>query len=404
MRGVAWLSIVGIGEDGWNGIGETARTAVQRAEVIAGGRRHLDFLPQTAAQRIAWPSPMLPFLCDFVRSHRGRPVCIVASGDPMLYGVGATLAGLLPASEYCVYPHVSAFSLACARMGWPGASVALVSAVARPLEQLLLYVRPRHRIVVYSQDGGTPAALAGLLVKHGYGSSTVTVLERLGGPHETIRAGAASSWDLDRCADLNVVAIECVADDGAAAVSLVPGLPDDAYEHDGQITKRDIRAATLARLGPLPGELLWDVGAGSGSIGIEWMRAHPACACTAFEQNEQRSERIKENARRLGVPALEVLRGRAPEIFPAGVSPDAIFVGGGAAGPDLLDACWNALRSGGRLVASGVTLEAEAELVSQHARRGGELIRLTISHAGMLGSFRTWRPQLPITQWTVTKA
>lgn len=404
MRGVAWLSIVGIGEDGWNGIGETARAAVQRAEVIAGGRRHLDFLPQTTAQRIAWPSPMLPFLREFVRSHRGRPVCIVASGDPMLYGVGATLAGLLPASEYCVYPHVSAFSLACARMGWPGASVALVSAVARPLEQLHVYIQPRRRIVVYSQDGRTPAAIAGLLVQRGYGSSTVTVLERLGGPHETIRAGVAASWDLDRCADLNVVAVECAAEDGAAAVSLVPGLPDDVYEHDGQITKRDIRAATLARLAPLPGELLWDVGAGSGSIGIEWMRAHPTCACTAFEQHEQRSERIKENARRLGVPALEVLSGCAPEIFPADVSPDAIFVGGGAAVPGLLDACWNALRSGGRLVANGVTLEAEAVLVSQHARRGGELIRLTISHAGMLGSFRTWRPQLPITQWTVTKA
>jgi precorrin-6Y C5,15-methyltransferase (decarboxylating) len=401
------LSVVGIGDDGWEGLSPAARDAIQAAEMIVGSVRHLALLPPAPAvraERVTWPSPMLPYLDELLATHRSRAVAVLASGDPMLHGIGATLAQRLDASSLAVIPHVSAFALACARLGWPSADVALLSAVGRPLEALNAYLQPGRRTIVYSESGATPDAIATLLRERGFGPSALCVLEHVGGPLERRRDGIAASWTQVRCADLNVVAIACIPDAQTQALSIVPGLPDDAFEHDGQLTKRDVRAATLARLAPLPGHLLWDVGAGSGSIGIEWMRAHPSCRAIAFERNEERALRIARNARKLGVPGLRVICGSAPAAFADTQTPDSIFIGGGLASNNLLKTCQNILPPGGKLVANAVTLETEAILIAAHAAYGGELVRIAVSHAQALGEMRAWRPLLPITLWALTKA
>jgi precorrin-6Y C5,15-methyltransferase (decarboxylating) len=399
-----WLSIVGIGEDGWDALTPAARAAVERADVVVGGARHLALIPRGAAERIEWPSPMMPFVRELATAYRGRDVCVLASGDPMLHGVGAAFASLLRSGEYRVFPAVSAFALACARLGWPAADVTLVSAVTRSPQELLPHVYPQRNIVVYSQDGTTPAKIAALLREHGYGASVLHVFERLGGPLETMRTANARAWDPARCDDLNLIAVACVSDYDAPPLSLVPGLPDDVYEHDGAITKREVRAAALARLGPRPGELLWDVGAGSGSIAIEWMRSHPSCRAIAFERDSVRAERITRNARHLGVPSLLLVTGSAPESLAGADRPNAVFIGGGITTPGLIEMCWNRLTNGGRLVANAVTVEGEDVLVDRHRRAGGELVRLSLSQLGGIGSFHAWRPHLPITQWSIVKA
>jgi len=401
------LPVVGIGEDGWEGLTPAARQAIQRAEVIVGSARLLAFLPpapHVQGDRIAWPSPMLPYIDTLLATHQERAVVVLAGGDPMLHGVGATLAQRLNASSLAVIPQVSAFALACARLGWPSADTALLSAVGRPIEQLNAYLQPGRRTIVYSENGATPDAIATLLRERGFGPSALCVLEHLGGPLEGRRDGIAASWVRQPCADLNVVAIACIPDAQTQALAIVPGLPDDAFEHDGQLTKRDVRAATLARLAPLPGRLLWDVGAGSGSIGIEWMRAHPSCRAIAFERNEERAQRIARNARNLGVPGLRVICGCAPDAFADAQTPDCIFIGGGITARNLLEACRNILPAGGKLVANAVTLQAEGQLIEAHAAYGGELVRIAVSHAQALGEMQAWRPKPAITLWTLTKA
>jgi len=401
-----WLWIAGIGEDGWDGLNSEARQAIAAAELLYGGTRHLALIPSesSSATRIPWPSPMAPAIQKILTEHRGhRRTVVLASGDPMFYGVGVPLTRELSGDEFRVIPQISALSLACARLGWPVAETSVVSLVHRPMSQLHRHLYPTQRVLVLSEDGRTPFEVASFLKRAGFGRSKLSVLENLGGPSERLTSGVAADWGEERSSNLNVVAIFCVRDPMGESLPLLPGLPDDAFETDGQMTKREVRAVTLARLAPLPGQLLWDVGAGTGTIGIEWMRVHPSCSCIAFEQHHDRAARVQRNAERLGVPGLKVIHGPAPETFTGLASPDAIFIGGGLADEDLFHACWNALASGGRLVANAVTIESEACLVARRAQYGGDLMRMMVSRADPVGSSHAWRPMMPITQWTVTK-
>jgi precorrin-6Y C5,15-methyltransferase (decarboxylating) len=402
----AWLSIVGIGEDGWGGLSMEAKQAIETAELLYGGARHLAHVPMASGQaiRVTWPSPITSAITEILHQHRGqRNITVLGSGDPMLHGIGVSLTRELPLQEFRVVPQISAFSLACARLGWPVADTSLVSLVNRPVEQILRHLVSGQRLVLYSKDGSTPNAVAQLLTQSGYGESRLHIFNNLGGESEGYMSELASAWLTERCGDLNLIAFICVADASTTSLSIVAGLPDDAFQTDGQLTKREVRAATLARLAPLPGQTLWDVGAGTGTIGIEWMRVHPSCSCIAFEQREDRATRIMTNARQLGVPTLKVLKGTAPAAFADLQSPHAIFIGGGISKEGLFEACWDRLAQRGRLVANAVTIESEACLASWHRLHGGELTRIQVARADQIGDSYVWRQMMPITQWTVIK-
>ena len=385
------IVVVGIGADGMAGLSAEARAELARAQTIYGARRQLDLLDESvSAQRREWPSPMLPAL-------RSLPdgVHVLASGDPLLHGVGGTLVGLFGAQNVRVLPHVSSVTLACARLGWTVHDTEVISLVTAEPHTA---VRPGGRAVVLSRDASTPVTLARLLTDTGRGDSWLTVLAHLGGPAERRFDATAQEWaaspppDVD---DLNVVAVRYLPDHRVAS------LPDDAFDHDGQITKRGVRAVTLAILSARPGELLWDVGAGSGSIAVEWARSGSGCAAIAFERNEQRRDRIRRNAVAFGV-TVEV-RGAAPDAFEGAADPSVIFLGGGATQPGLLDACFDRLPGNGRLVANAVTAESEAVLVQWYSSVGGELWRYQHYVGEPLGKFTGWRPAMPVTQWAVTK-
>ncbi|WP_223545782.1 precorrin-6y C5,15-methyltransferase (decarboxylating) subunit CbiE [Pseudomonas sp. A-B-19] len=396
-----WLTVVGIGEDGFKGLGKNARHALLRASKIFGGQRHLDLLPPCIrGERQPWPSP---FCLESLLAHRGEPVCVLASGDPMFFGVGASLARQLPSEEMLILPAPSSCSLAAARMGWPLQDVVTLSVVARPVAALNAHLSSGVRLLVLSNDGRSPAAIAALLRERGFGPSRLTVLEHLGGEAERRIDGIASDWNDPLIADLNLIAIECVTEPNTLRLSRLAGLPDSAFQHDGQLTKRDVRAITLARLAPVPGELLWDVGAGSGSIGIEWMRAHPSCRALAIEADAVRQTLIEHNRDALGVPGLQLVRGSAPLALTGLERPDAIFIGGGVTREGVLDTCWAELKPGGRLVANAVTLQSEMTLMAWREQHGGELTRIHIAQAQPLGDFDTWRQALPITLLVVTK-
>jgi precorrin-6Y C5,15-methyltransferase (decarboxylating) len=400
-----WLTVVGIGEDGVDALSPRARAALSAAEILVGGARHLELAADAASpgcERHAWPSPMLPFL-DVILGWRPRRVAVLASGDPLLHGVAATLAARIDSGQIAVIPAVSAFQLACAAMVWPVAETALATACGRPVEGLAAELHDGARIVLFCADGATPAAAAALLVAQGFGASRMTVLERLGSPEAAASALIARDVGDRRFNALATVAIEAVAGPDAQVRSRVPGLPDDAFANDGQITRREIRALTLARLAPTPGALLWDVGAGSGSIGIEWMRAAPGARAIALEPRADRADRARRNAATLGVPALDVREAAAPEALAGLPAPDAIFLGGGATAEGVIDRCWAALRGGGRLVANAVTLETEAALFDAYKRLGGDLTRLQIARADPVGRMTGWRPAMPVTQFAVMK-
>ena len=398
----AAVTVVGIGDDGWDGLTETARAALQQAPMIVGSTRQLGLLPDLGVRRQPLPSPLLSQLDDLVASNPG--LCLLASGDPMLHGLGATLARRLGAGRLRVLPAVSSVALACARLGWAGHEVDVVSLVSRPVEVVLPAVQPGGRAIVLCRDGGTPAALARLLAGRGWGDSELTVLEHLGGEAEQVTGPVrATAMGDGRHADLAVVALVGVPGREAVVLPRIPGLPDDAYESDGQLTRREARALALAALAPGPGQLLWDVGAGSGSIGIEWMRVDARCRAVAVERRQDRAERVRRNATNLGVPDLEVVCGNAPEVLSGLPGPAAVFVGGGVTADGLLETCWERLEPGGRLVAHAVTIESEAVLHRWQRAVGGHLARLAASHAGPLGGFTAWRPALPVTQWQVTR-
>jgi precorrin-6Y C5,15-methyltransferase (decarboxylating) len=395
----AWLAVVGIGEDGLAGVAPAGRALIENAEVLIGGMRQLTLIPHPGKRRIAWNN----LLDDLgrIEALRGKRVCVLASGDPQWFGIGATLAKRFPAAEMVIVPHAGAFSLAAARLAWPLAETACLSAHGRPLDAIALHLYPGARLLVLGEDKATPAKLAALLRVRGYGKSRITVLERLGGPHEKIRTGVASRWRVGKCDPLSVISVEALADKSNAVLSRVPGLPESAFVHDGQITQSEIRAAALAALMPVPGALLWDIGAGSGSVAIEWARA--GGRAIAIERDAKRRDFIARNAVTLGVPQVEVVAGVAPKILKNLPAPNAIFVGGGTSDRALLDTAWKSLLRGGRLVAHAVTAEGEAALIAFHVKHQGELVRLSVARLVPVGRFRRWHPQAPVTQYKVVK-
>jgi precorrin-6Y C5,15-methyltransferase (decarboxylating) len=392
-----WLSVVGLGEDGVEGLSPAARALIDTAEVIVGGARHLALLPVGHSVRLVWSSP---FSANFDRLEtlRGRRVCVLASGDPMWFGVGATLVRRFPADQVTVLAHPGAFSLAAARMGWALHETVCLTIHGRPLAALALHLAPSARLLVLSEDASSPAKVAALLTEAGYGKSRIFVLERLGGPQERRFSALACEWQAEPGEDLNILAIDMHADAGTMVLGRAPGLPDDAYLHDGQLTKREVRAVTLSALAPWPGALLWDVGAGCGSIAIEWARA--GGRAVAIEREPSRADMIARNAAALGVPQILVVLGEVPGVLSELDSiPDAIFIGGGVSGEGVLDACWKALKPGGRLVANAVTAEAETALTAWQARHGGEFCRIAVSRLSPTGRFHSWHPLMPVTQY-----
>jgi precorrin-6Y C5,15-methyltransferase (decarboxylating) len=388
-------TVVGIGADGWSGLDAERRAAVEAAEVVIGGDRHLAMLPHDIhAERRTLPSPLREGIAAWTPELGGKKVVVLASGDPLVAGIGTTLIDVVGNVDE-ILPAISSVALARARMQWPAESVT----VLRDHRDVPRHLAPENRIIVLSANSETPAEVARLLTDHGFGASTMTVFENLGGD-ETRKETDALSWH-GSVENLNLIALELRGH--SPFTSWASGLPDEAFDHDGQLTKRDVRASALARLAPAPGQMLWDVGAGAGSIGIEWLRAHPTCGAIAIEEREDRSKRIAENAVRLGVGRLRVVTGHAPAAFDRLPAPNAIFVGGGATDPGVLDACWNALAPGGRLVVHGVTLETERVLADTYDELGGELTRLHVEHAGPIGTFTGWKPARAIVQWTVRK-
>jgi precorrin-6B C5,15-methyltransferase / cobalt-precorrin-6B C5,C15-methyltransferase len=397
-----WLSVIGISEDGLTGLSAAARTLVETAETLVGGARHLAMVPRGNAERLVWQRPLTDTFAA-IAAHRGSRVTVLASGDPLWYGVGALLARHFPPEEMTILPQPSAFSLTAARLGWPIAECAMLSLHGRPLDTLRLHLAPLRRALLLSEDGTTPRQVAHLLTGLGWGPSRLMVFEHLGGDREAMLSEEAQNWGERQTADLNTIALECRAGPGARPLSRVAGLPDDAFEHDGQLTKREIRAVTLTNLGPLPGGSLWDVGAGCGSVAIEWLRASEGGAAVAIERQPDRAAMIARNAVALGVPCLKIVAGAAPQALAGLEPPDAIFVGGGIGEPELLPALWKALRPGGRLVANVVSLAGERVLLDRQARCGGTLTRIAVSHAEPLGTQQAWRPLLAVTQFSAAK-
>lgn len=395
-----WLTIIGIGEDGIAGLGDAAKRRIAAAALVCGGARHLELAAElVTGERHRWLSPIERSV-DVIKASRGRNVCVLASGDPFHFGMGATLARSIDPLDMLTIPAPSSFSLAASRLGWAIQDVALVSLHGRPLDLIRPHLQPGARIIALTSDACGPSQLAALLAGSGFGGSQFTVLEALGGDRERVTRHRAETFSLDAVDDLNVCGIETVAGHGARVIPLAAGIDDGLFEHDGQITKREIRAVTLSALAPRKGELLWDIGGGSGSISIEWMLAHPAMRAIAIEGDAERAERIARNAAGFGVPGLHVVTGSAPGALDGLPQPDAIFIGGGGSDPGVMDVAIRSLRPGGRLVANGVTLEMEAVLLARQAGLGGSLIRIDIARASPVGGMQGWRPAMPVTQWT----
>lgn len=393
------MTVVGIGADGWAGLAEPLRELVLEAAVLLGGQRQLALVPAKPGQRRQpWPSPLREQLPDLLADLGEGPIVALASGDPLVSGIGSTLIELLGRERVIIHPAVSSVALARAALGWSFESCAVVSVVGRNHARVLRELAPGRRVLVLSSDENTPAEVARLLTDAGYGASTMHVLGNLGSADFAHIDGTASTWSANS-PRLNVIGLELT---GPPHGAWVAGLPDTAFEHDGQLTKQDLRAGALARLAPVPGEHLWDVGAGAGSIGIEWMRAHPTCTATAIEANPERADRIARNAANLGVPGLRVVTGSAPEALAGLPAPDAIFIGGGTTTPGVVSACLTALRGGGRLVVHGVTLETERALAELHHHWGGELTRTSVEIAAPIGSYTGWEPRRTVTQWSFT--
>ncbi|WP_089242997.1 precorrin-6y C5,15-methyltransferase (decarboxylating) subunit CbiE [Rhodococcoides kyotonense] len=396
------IDVVGIGADGWDGLSDATRAIVSGAEVVFGSGRQLGSVPVPDDRKRQWPSPLLPALRSWVDEFGGRRMCVLASGDPMFHGIGVTLAREFGAERLRVVPAPSSLSLACSRLGWAVHTTTTVSLVNTPASVLRPALADGQNVLVLSRDQDTPAEVVKTLRDSGFGKSRVTVLEQLGGPSERSVHGTADAWAEPAGDPLNVVAIDCVFS-GEFRLTRVPGLPDAAYSGDGQLTKAEVRALTLSALAPSPGEMLWDVGGGSGSIAIEWMRTDARCRAVAFEVAAARRTQITENASVLGVPGLRIVGGAPRAFADCSDTPDAIFIGGGLTQDGMVDACWGRLRPGGRLVANAVTAESEALLLQCVSRFGGSLCKFQIYRGEPLGSFTGWRPQLPVAQWTSVK-
>jgi precorrin-6Y C5,15-methyltransferase (decarboxylating) len=396
-----WLTVIGIGDGGLDGLTDEARHLLREAATVFGGERHLAMLGESAAETVAWGSPFSASI-ERLEACAGTPTVVLATGDPMWFGVGATLTRHFAPEAMRIIPAPAAFQLAASRLGWPLQDCACLTVHGRPVEAVARALAPEARLLIYSADGQSPQALARLLTGRGYGPSRMIVLEHLGGDRERVRETTAGGFDLADIADLNTVAVACAAGRAAEPRPLVAGLPDDAFVHDGKMTKRVLRALAMAALAPLPGALLWDVGAGSGSISVEWLRGAPRTRAIAIEPVAARRALIAENAATLGVPELVVVGGSAPAAFEGLEPPDAVFIGGGLS-DGVFDAAWGALKPGGRMVAHAVTLESEALLIALHERLGGELMRVAVERAEKVGPYRGFKPSMTVIHWHVTK-
>ncbi|MEO6957570.1 MAG: precorrin-6y C5,15-methyltransferase (decarboxylating) subunit CbiE [Antricoccus sp.] len=398
--------VVGIGADGISGLSAAVHTYLDDAEVIFGSTRQLAGLTASKMQTLVpWPSPLLPAIRGLLDEHAGARRVVLASGDPLTSGIGTTLLSLFGTDKIRILPGVSSTTLARARVGWSAESSDVITVVGRHAARVLRSVGPARRLVVLSSDESSPAQIATLLTDAGYGASTLHVLGNLGAPDESRQSATARTWatDAPTFPRLNVVCCECRPDPGTRILPTIPGLPDDAFDNDGQLTKREIRASALAHLAPIPGDLLWDVGAGAGSIAIEWMRADPRCQAVAIEQDATRATRMRANAERLGVPDLHVAIGTAPQAFAGLPSPQAIFIGGGGTEEGIIEASWSALAPGGRLVAHAVTVQTEAVLMAAFSTHGGELSRLSVERLEPIGGFDGWSPARAVVQWSAVK-
>ncbi|MBT3400748.1 MAG: precorrin-6y C5,15-methyltransferase (decarboxylating) subunit CbiE [Rhodospirillaceae bacterium] len=404
----AWLNIVGVGADGLAGLPAASRTLVETAELIVGGDRHLAMVTNGSARKLAWEFP-LDSLVQEITAARASRVVVLATGDPMAFGIGSTLARHFEPDDMTILPAPGAFSLAAARLAWPLHGCTCLTLHGRPLELLNHHLQPGRRLLILSHDGTTPESIAGLLRDAGFGPSRMTVLESMGGDDESKHVSTADDWATPSVQDLNTVAVECIAGPDARILAPVPGLPDDAFVHDGQLTKRIVRAATIAALAPLPGQTLWDLGAGCASVAIEWLRAAQdiqgqGATAIAVERDAERCTMAAQNAARLGTPFLDIVHANTAQAIPGMADPDAVFIGGGLSGGDeLVGTVWDHLRPGGRLVANVVTLEGERALLDAHALYGGDLARIAVSHADPVGGLTGWRPAMPVTQWSVTR-
>jgi precorrin-6Y C5,15-methyltransferase (decarboxylating) len=400
-----WLSIVGIGEEGLNGVSSVGRSLINQAEVLFGGQRHLAMLSANdPREQILWSSPLEKSLSE-ISQRRGKKICILASGDPMCYGIGVTLSRRFPLTEMTIIPAPSSFSLICSRLGWSLTEVETLSLCGRNPALLHRFLYPNARLLILSADKNTPSQVAQILTEKGFGKSKITVLEHLGGKKERLMEGMAAGWNINNVADLNSIAFTCIPDSTKIPIlnPHLPGLPDEAYHHDGQLTKKEIRAVTLSTLSPLPGQLLWDVGAGCGSISIEWMRSDHRCQAIAIEKHPQRLQYIADNAIALGTPHLQIIKGEAPQALANLPQPDTIFIGGGVTSKNLLETCWNALPQGGKLVANAVTVEGEQLLFQWQKQWGGDLSRIAIQRAEPIGKFLGWKAMSPVTQYIAIK-
>jgi precorrin-6Y C5,15-methyltransferase (decarboxylating) len=397
-----WLTIVGMGEDGWEGLSAGTRLAIEQADAVVGSTRLLGMLPELKAERHEWPQPFSAVV-DRIRPLSGRATVVVATGDPMNYGVARKLMEFIPFAEMAVMPHLSAFSLAAARMGWSLPDCDTLTLHGRDAAHLEPFIQPGARLIALTADATTIPEVARRLAARGFGSSTVTVLENMGGPREQISSFIAETPPERRYSDLNTLAIRCVAAPGARILSRLAGLPDDAFQHDGQMTKREVRAATLAALSPAPDQLLWDVGAGCGSVAIEWMRAARGCEAIAFETSAERRAMMAANADALGTPRLRIVAGDAPASLAGQPAPDAAFIGGGLGDPGLFEAVWAALKPGGRFAANTVTVEGEVALFDLQEKHGGEVVRIEVSQLGQVGRLRAMKPRMAVTQWRTVK-
>ena len=396
-----WLSLIGLGEDGSTGLCREALAALNEAEIVFGGERHIALVGSVPGELRPWPQPFRNALPQILR-ERGRKVCVLATSDPFHYGIGNSLSRAIPAAEMRIIPQLSSFSMACSRMRWPQEECALVSLHGRTLYRIVPHLQPGARILALSWDETTPRAVAELLTARGMGAARIVVMEALGGPGERIRESRAEAFTLDDVIPLNLIAVEIGQAREARILPLAPGLDEEWFAHDGQITKSEIRAITLSALAPRAGELLWDVGAGSGSVAVEWCQRHGRNRAIAFEARPDRAERVARNALELGGLAIEIA-GAAPASLSGREAPDAVFIGGGLTEDGLFEAAWAALKPGGRLVSNVVTLEGEARLAALHAQHGGSLRRIAIDRLAPVGGKHGWRPAMPVTQWRVEK-
>lgn len=396
----AWLHIVGIGEDGFEGLSPATRAVVEAAEVIIGGDRHHALSDSVAAERLAWPHPF-DALIETLQGLKGKRVVVLATGDPLWFSVGARIGRAIPPAEIIYHPQISAFQLAAARMGWSMADVETLTVHGRPVEQMIAFIQPDQRLLILTTGAETPAQIARFLTERGFGRSPMTVLAAMGGRNEARFEGLAENWGHVVPA-FNTLAVDCVAAPDAALMPRVPGLADDLFQHDGTMTKQEVRAVTVAKLMPMRAALLWDIGTGCGSVAVEWMRAARYARAVGIEPRADRRAMAAANALALGTPKLEIVEGEAPEALVGLDAPDAVFIGGGLS-DEVFDAAFAALKPLGRLVANAVTLESEAVLMDLHARHGGQLVKLAVNRAEPVGPYRGWRALMPVTQWSLVK-